>query len=107
MVTACSSRTSHHNSEARMRSHRTTVLVSILALVIPVVALRAQTPTQQSKSAGGGNTRAQIESVNKRFVDSFNKGDVDAFAKVYAPDAMILPPNAEPIRGASAIADFW
>ena len=91
-----------------MRSHRTTGLVSILAVVIPVFALRAQTPTQQSKGDGGAaNARAQIESVNKHFTQAFNNGDVDGFVKVYAPDALILPPNSEPIRGATGIAEFW
>jgi ketosteroid isomerase-like protein len=91
-----------------MRSHPTTRLVWILGAVIPVFALGAQTPTQQSKSDGGAaNARAQIESVNKRFTEAFNKGDVDGFVKVYAPDALILPPNSEPIRSATGIAEFW
>jgi len=88
-----------------MASHQRTLIAAIGTLVFPVTLL-AQAPTQQAKSASG-NVRAQIEAVNKHFVDLFNKGDAEGFAKVYATDAMILPPNAEPIRGRDAITKFW
>jgi uncharacterized protein (TIGR02246 family) len=88
-----------------MASHRRALPLAIVFLVFPL-ALFAQAPTQQAKSSSG-SVRAQIESVNKRFVDLFNKGDATGFANVYASDAMILPPNAEPIRGREAITKFW
>ena len=88
-----------------MRSHRRALPAALGILIVPF-ALVAQAPTHRAKSASG-NVRAQIEAVNKRFVDLFNKGDAEGFAKVYATDAMILPPNAEPIRGRDAITKFW
>lgn len=88
-----------------MAVHRRTLSLALGFVVFPL-ALVAQAPAQQPKSSNA-SVRAQIEAVNKRFVDLFNKGDAEGFAKVYATDAMILPPNAEPIRGREAITKFW
>ena len=88
-------------------TYRRMIQLSVLSSIVLPLAIAGAQAKQQSSSSGGANVRAQIESVNKRFIDLFNKGDVDAFAKVYATDAMILPPNAEAIRGQSAIAEFW
>ena len=35
------------------------------------------------------------------------EGDADALADLYADDAMLLPPDHEPIQGREAIGDFW
>src|SRR5947208_9630076 len=86
---------------------RTALLAAIGSIVFPL-SLAAQGPTQQAKSSNANaSVRTQIESANKRFVSLFNKGDVDGFAKVYATDAIILPPNAEAIRGRPAITKYW
>lgn len=82
-------------------SHRTALLCTFALAVLPLAA-RAQAKQQSSTSA-----RTAIDAANQRFVDLFNKGDVAGAAKVYASDAILLPPNGAPVKGESAIADFW
>jgi uncharacterized protein (TIGR02246 family) len=88
-------------------SGRTTTL-SVLALTLcAFTTVTAQAAKQQSSSGSVASVRSQIEAVNKKFVDLFNKGDVAGFAKVYAADATLLPPNAEAIHGQPKIAEYW
>ena len=59
----------------------------------------------------GGNmsseTRQLIERVNAKFVEEFNKGDIEAACAAYADDARIMPPGSPTVQGRSAIQDFW
>jgi uncharacterized protein (TIGR02246 family) len=52
-------------------------------------------------------SRQAIEAAVARYVAASNQGDADALAALYADDAMLLPPDHEPIRGRQAIGDFW
>ena len=54
-----------------------------------------------------GELREKIDAANKGFVEAFNKGDVTSAMKVYTEDATILPPNAEMMKGKTAITAFW
>jgi len=90
-----------------MSLRRPKTLLSALALAaLPLVA-SAQKTQQASGAIGGTSARHAIDAVNKRFVDLFNQGDVAGAAKVYASDAVVMPPNGNPAHGQSAIADFW
>lgn len=40
-------------------------------------------------------------------MDAFNRGDLAAAMAVYTEDAIILPPNADMIKGKQAIQSFW
>ena len=51
--------------------------------------------------------RQAIEAAVQRYVEATNHGDADALASMYADDAVLLPPDHEPIRGRAAIGDFW
>jgi uncharacterized protein (TIGR02246 family) len=57
----------------------------------------------------GGTTVVQqaIESTNARFVEAYNRGDVASVAALYTDDAVLLPPNAQLLRGRQAIGEFW
>jgi len=57
-------------------------------------------------SAAPGSKQA-IEAAVARYVAATNRGDADALAALYADDAMLLPPDHEPIKGRQAIGDFW
>jgi uncharacterized protein (TIGR02246 family) len=46
-------------------------------------------------------------SANRRYVEASNRGDVATLASLYAEDAMLLPPDHEPIQGRQAIRAFW
>lgn len=71
-----------------------------LACVV-LVTLPLQLPAQ-SKAA-----RAAITAANTRATAAFNRGDVAAFATIYATDATLLPPNMAAIQGRPAISSFW
>ena len=51
--------------------------------------------------------RRALEAAIQRYVDASNQGDAAALANLYAEDAMLLPPDHEPIRGREAIGAFW
>lgn len=52
-------------------------------------------------------SREAIESAVRRYVAASNQGDIKALAALYADDAMLLPPDHEPIQGREAIGTFW
>jgi uncharacterized protein (TIGR02246 family) len=54
-------------------------------------------------SASDGGAKAGIDAGNRKFEQAVAKGDAAAVAKLYAPDAMILPPDAPPAKGREAI----
>jgi uncharacterized protein (TIGR02246 family) len=51
--------------------------------------------------------KAGIEKLNDRFAAAFNKGDAASVAKMYAADAVVLPPGAPMVRGQADIQSFW
>lgn len=52
--------------------------------------------------------RDAIEAADRRFMDAFNAGDVDAaVAGIYTTDAVLLPPGADMIVGLDEIRAFW
>lgn len=50
---------------------------------------------------------ATIQRLNDKWTDAFNKGDAAAVAAMYAPDAYVLPPGHDMVKGRSAIEAFW
>jgi uncharacterized protein (TIGR02246 family) len=59
-------------------------------------------PAAQDPSA-----RQAIEAAVTRYVAASNRGDADALMELYAEDAVLLPPDHEPITGREAIGEFW
>ena len=53
------------------------------------------------------NVHSQIASVNQQFMAAFSRGDAAGIASLYTPDALLLPPNSESIRGLESIRTFW
>ena len=51
--------------------------------------------------------RSAIEGTNAQFVAAANRGDTAAVAALYTADAVVLPPNAEMVRGRQAIRGFF
>ncbi|HEU4564687.1 MAG TPA: SgcJ/EcaC family oxidoreductase [Gemmatimonadaceae bacterium] len=51
--------------------------------------------------------REKIEAGNARFMEAFGRRDAAAVAECYSRDAMLLPPQSEPVAGRDAIAAFW
>jgi uncharacterized protein (TIGR02246 family) len=56
----------------------------------------------------GAGMRRGIEESNRRFMESFNRGDAAGAARdVYTADATILPPGAAMVKGRDEIVKFW
>jgi uncharacterized protein (TIGR02246 family) len=52
-------------------------------------------------------SRSAIEATVDKYVAASNEGDADALTALYAEDAVLLPPDHEPIHGREAIGEFW
>ena len=69
-----------------------------IALVIAIVTcLTAPVLAQQ----------AEIEAVNAKWMNFFNKGDFAGVASLYTDDATAFPPGSAMVKGRAAIAAMW
>jgi uncharacterized protein (TIGR02246 family) len=50
---------------------------------------------------------AAIRALDSSFAAAANAGDLDRIVAIYAPDAVLLPPNLPPQRGRNAVRSFW
>lgn len=90
---------------ARMTVRRTAGRAILLAGCILAVAGVPGCAGHGHAAAPG--SRQAIEAAVRRYVTASNQGDADALAALYADDAMLLPPDHEPIQGRAAIGAFW
>lgn len=51
--------------------------------------------------------RAEIEAVNKHFMETFARGDAATLAGAYTEDAQALPPGSQVVEGRPAIEAMW
>jgi uncharacterized protein (TIGR02246 family) len=51
--------------------------------------------------------RAEIEAVNAKWVDFFNKGDFAGVASLYTDDATAFPPGSGMVKGRAGIEAMW
>src|SRR5262249_58745315 len=51
--------------------------------------------------------KAEIESVNAKWIDFFNKGDFAGVASLYTEDATAFPPGSAMVKGRAAIEALW
>ena len=49
----------------------------------------------------------EMQRLSRAFEEALSTGDVSALEHVYAPDARILPPGTEEVRGLAGIQNFW
>ena len=57
--------------------------------------------------APGFAQQAEIEAVNAKLIDFFNKGDFAGIASLYTEDAVAFPPGASMVKGRAAIGAMW
>ena len=50
---------------------------------------------------------AEIEAVNAKWIDFFNKGDFAGVASLYTDDATAFPPGSGMVKGRVAIEAMW
>lgn len=51
--------------------------------------------------------RAALDAATQAWVAAFNARDADAMAALTTEDMILLPPNAEPVRGRDAVREVW
>jgi uncharacterized protein (TIGR02246 family) len=51
--------------------------------------------------------QAEIEAVNAKWMDFFNKGDFARVASLYTDDATVFPPGSPMIKGRTGIEAMW
>ena len=51
--------------------------------------------------------QAAVSATLRRYVAASNAGDAAALADLYTEDALLLPPDEEPVLGRAAIRAFW
>ena len=51
--------------------------------------------------------RAEIEAVNAKWMELFNKGDFGGIASLYTDDATAFPPGSAMVKGSAAIGAMW
>ncbi len=78
-----------HKAELIMR--RTALAVAFLVgIVVPAFA-----------------QKAEIEAVNAKWTEFFNKGDFAGIASLYTEDAIAFPPGSGMVKGRAAIGEMW
>lgn len=83
-----------------MRHHRTCLFLAAFAPILFAWPSFAESPTADP-------ARAAIEKEGAAFAAAYNRGDVAALAMMYSDDAMAFPPDADMVRGRSAIEAMW
>jgi uncharacterized protein (TIGR02246 family) len=74
------------------------LIMRTIALVIAfVVGLIASASAQ----------KAEIEAVNAKWTEFFNKGDFAGVASLYTTDAVAFPPGSPMVQGQAAIGAMW
>jgi uncharacterized protein (TIGR02246 family) len=51
--------------------------------------------------------KADVEAVNTKWIDFFNKGDFAGVASLYTEDAIAFPPGSGMVKGRAAIEALW
>ena len=69
--------------------------------IAPVIALVA------ALIAPAFAQKAEIEAVNAKWIDFFNKGDFAGVASLYTEDATAFPPGSGIVKGRAAIEAMW
>jgi uncharacterized protein (TIGR02246 family) len=71
--------------------HRTVLVIAFLVgLIAPAFA-----------------QKAEIEAVNARWMEFFNKSDFAGIASLYTDDATAFPPGSAMVKGSAAIGAMW
>jgi uncharacterized protein (TIGR02246 family) len=83
---------------ANIHSNTVIIIMRITALVIAFTALLVAPATAQ---------KAEIEAVNAKWVEFFNKGDFAGVASLYTEDGTAFPPGSGMVTGRAAIGAMW
>jgi uncharacterized protein (TIGR02246 family) len=73
----------------------------IMRSIAPVIAFVI------SLTAPASAQKAEIEAINAKWIEMFNKGDFSGIASLYSSDATALPPGSAMVQGRPAIEVMW
>ena len=88
----------------RSRSCLTVAALATCAALSACATRQLSTPASPRATA---EVRQQIEQAAARFGETFTRGDAAAVAAMYDTAAVVLAPNAPPMRGRQNIEAFW
>jgi uncharacterized protein (TIGR02246 family) len=72
-----------------------------------LIALAVITPLPAAAQTASGDLRAQIEKLDRAWEKAYNAKDAAGLTALYASDAQVLAPGAEPASGTQAIHAFF
>ena len=55
----------------------------------------------------GGEQEEGLKARSQAWLTAYNAGDAKTLSSIYTQDAMLLPPNAEFVKGRESIEKFW
>jgi uncharacterized protein (TIGR02246 family) len=67
----------------------------------------ASTSAVQPPRVPDDNVKAEIRGHLTQSASAFNRGDLEAILRTYAPDAVVLPPHSPAVQGINAIRKLW
>lgn len=70
---------------------------SIVLVIAFVISLTAPASAQ----------KAEIEAINSKWIEMFNRGDFSGIASLYSMDATAFSPGSAMVRGRAAIEVMW
>ena len=73
----------------------------------PLLVAAALVSCTRGDARTDSGARREIEAAVTRYVEATNQGDAEALTRLYTDDAVLLPPDHQPIQGREAIAEFW
>ena len=79
------------------------IVVTLAALAAAAPAALAGQDQASEMAHDHGDVGAALEAATEAFVNAYNAGDAAGVAALYAEDATVMPPNAEPAVGREAI----
>lgn len=78
-----------------------------LASLLTVSALAGCQPAERGRTTGPAvdtaAVAAAVDSLRQAYLEAYNAGELDRLASLYADDAVLLPPDAPPVRGRDSI----
>ncbi|MFW6079382.1 MAG: YybH family protein [Gemmatimonadota bacterium] len=88
--------------------HRTALLVALLTGSLVAPGCGAETASEAAdRSSDAVALATRLEGLNDALLARLGRGDAAGAAALYAPDALLLPPDGRVIEGRDAIRSFW
>jgi uncharacterized protein (TIGR02246 family) len=90
-------------------SRKTFAFLFWIALVVPAAVWLGgcARPMEKQEVQDPAALRAAIKDLDRAFSAAFERNDTLVISSLYTDDAMLLPPNHEPVLGRDSIAAYW